>query len=167
MVRQLAWTLGVVFLLAPAAQAVACAQDQAAPAAGARASQPPPRPKFWMDPALRKELGITDQQSKAIEDIFESTVPSLRAARKEMEQLEDDLSKTIHANVADVATVARQIDKVEAARSAYNKARTLMLYRVNLVLSADQRERVRAMFERDQARGRDDDRRRQDREPRR
>jgi Spy/CpxP family protein refolding chaperone len=157
-------------LLAPAQPAQAgCIQKPESPASkDSKAEQRPsqPRPKFWMDPGMRKQLGITDQQSRDIDAIFEASVPAIRAARKQMEQLEEVLSKTVHDNVADLATVTRQIDKVEAARTDYNKSRTLMLYRMNLVLSADQRQRVREMFDRDEAaRKRDDDRRR-DRSPR-
>jgi Spy/CpxP family protein refolding chaperone len=165
MVRHFAWALGVVFLLAPSHPAAAsCSPEQ--DSRDRRTSQAqPPRPKFWIDPHLRKELGITDQQSKDIDAIFESSVPEIRASRKRMEQLEQVLSKTVHDNVADLATVTRQIDQVEAARTAYNKSRTLMLYRMNLVLSADQREQVRAMFDRDEAARKREDERRKNRIP--
>lgn len=161
MARQLAWALSMLLLVAPARPLAAGdlqrPDDKGKP--GQSGNQP--RPKFWMDPGLRQQLGITDQQSRDIDAIFESSVPAIRAARKRMEQLEEVLSRTVHENVADLATVSKQIDKVEAARTEYNKSRTLMLYRMNLVLSAEQRQRVREMFDRDEAaRKRDDDRRR-------
>lgn len=148
-------------LVLPAASVAAeCTQqdprDQR-PAQGA----PQSRPKWWLDPKLRQELGITDQQSASIEQIFQSSIPALREARRELDQLEAVLSKTIKDNTADLLTVSQQVDKVEGARSAYNKARTLMLYRINLLLSPDQRAKVQALHERNDPR-RDEGRGRQD-----
>ena len=108
----------------------------------------PPRPKFWQDPKLRQEIGITDAQSGQIESIFSSSIQALRDARKDLDALEAVLSRTIQENTADVFTVSQQVDKVEAARSAYNKLRTVMLYRMNLVLNPDQRIKVKAMNDR-------------------
>jgi Spy/CpxP family protein refolding chaperone len=164
MVRHLAWALGVALLFVPTAPVAAeCGQQDPRDKRPAPATPPQSsRPKWWLDPKLRQELGITDQQSASIEQIFQSSIPALRDARRELDQLEAVLSKTIQDNTADLFTVAQQVDKVEAARSAYNKARTLMLYRINLLLTADQRAKVQAMHERDDQRRRQDDRGRQD-----
>jgi hypothetical protein len=88
----------------------------------------------------------------------------LREAHKELDALEAVLSRTIQENTADLMTVSQQVDKVEAARSAYNKARTVMLYRMNLVLSPEQRTKVKAMNDRyeEQRRKEDEDRRKKD-----
>jgi Spy/CpxP family protein refolding chaperone len=87
----------------------------------------------------------------------------LRSAHKELDALEAVLSRTIQENTADVFTVSQQVDKVEAARSAYNKARTVMLYRMNLLLSPEQRAKVKALNDRyeEQRRKEDDARRKQ------
>lgn len=167
MVRHLSWALGVCVLLmsAPASFAECLQQSDSRgqssqPAAGAPQQ---PRPRFWTDPKLRQELGITDQQSAAIEEIFSKSIQSLRDARKELDQLEAVLSRTIQENTADVFFVTQLVDKVEAARSTYNKTRTVMLYRMNLVLSPDQRVKVKAMNDRyeEQRRKEEDERRKQ------
>ena len=160
MVRKFAWMLGVAVLLGAAPAFADCQQQDARPA-------PPgpqqPRPKFWQDPKLRQEIGITDKQSVEIEKIFSSSIRSLRDARRELEALEDVLSHTIQENTADLFTVSQQVDKVEAARSAYNKARTVMLYRINLLLKPEQRAKVKALNERyeEQRRKEDEARRKQ------
>jgi len=166
MVRHYTWALGMAVLLmsAPASFAECHQQDGRGQNSQSSNGQQPqqPRPKFWIDKNLRQELGITDQQSAAIEDIFSKSIQSLRDARKELDQLEAVLSKTIQENTADVFSVTQLVDKVEAARSAYNKARTVMLYRMNLVLSPEQRVKVKAMNDRyeEQRRKREDDERR-------
>ena len=54
----------------------------------------------------------------------------------------------MHAMQAEEWEVALQIDRVEAARSALSKTRTLMLYRMHKTLSAEQLEALHAMWER-------------------
>lgn len=164
MVRQFSRMLSIAVLLIAAPAFAEClsqdGRDQRTPAA----TQQRPRPKFWQDSKLRQEIGITDQQSAALEQIFSSSIQMLRDARKDLDALEAVLSRTIQENTADLITVSQQVDKVEAARSAYNKARTLMLYRMNLVLSAEQRAKVKAMNARyeEQRRKDEDDRRKHD-----
>ena len=50
-------------------------------------------------------------------------------------------------NTADLATVAQQVDRLESARADLYKTRTLMLYRMRGVLSADQRAKLQAIWE--------------------
>ena len=158
MVRHFSWILGVAVLLSAAPAFADCQQQDKRPAPSGPQQ---PRPKFWQDPKLRQEIGITDRQSVDIEAVFSSSIQSLRDARKELDALEDVLSRTIQENTADLITVSQQVDKVEAARSAYNKARTLMLYRINLLLNPDQRVKVKALNDRyEEQRRKDEDARR-------
>lgn len=114
--------------------------------------------KWWLYD--RAELGITDQQSQAINEIFEATLPRLRASRQELDAAEKELSRTIKEHTADLAVVSLQLDRVEHARSHHSKLRTLMLYRMHLILSADQRAKLEALRAR-----RDSDRRDRDSQP--
>ena len=146
MVRYVSCALGVALMLSVVPAQADCQQQDKRPPGS---EQPAPaRPKFWQDPKLRQEIGITDAQSAQIEAIFSSSIQALRDARKELDGLEEILSRTIQENTADVFTVSQQVDKVEAARSATNKLRTVMLYRMNLVLNPDQRIKVKAMNDR-------------------
>jgi Spy/CpxP family protein refolding chaperone len=112
--------------------------------------------KWWLYD--RVELGINDQQSAAINQIFESTIPKLRETRQELDRAEEELSRTIKEHKADLAVVSGQLDRIESARSQYNKTRVLMLYRMHLLLSADQRVKLEAIRARN-------DQGRRDREP--
>lgn len=162
MVRHFSWALGVTVLLIATPVFADCQQDKDKNPSSP-SSQQSPRPKFWIEPKLRQEIGITDAQSAAIEAIFSTSIGALRDAHKELDALEAVLSRTIQENTADVFTVSQQVDKVEAARSAYNKARTVMLYRMNLVLTPEQRTKVKALNERveEQRRKEDEARRKQ------
>ena len=53
--------------------------------------------------------------------------------------------KTIKENIADVAIVAQQVEKVEKLRAENNATRTVMIYRMHLLLTPEQRVKVDAM----------------------
>jgi Spy/CpxP family protein refolding chaperone len=108
-------------------------------------SKGPERPKWWIEPKLRAELGITDPQSAAVEQVWQKSLPALREGRQRLEKLEDALSQM--TDVADEAAVIAQIDRVENLRAELSKARTLMIYRMNRILTADQRAKVKAMYD--------------------
>ena len=72
MVRYFSWALGVAVLLSAAPAFADCQQQDKRPASPS--SQQSPRPKFWQDPKLRQEIGITDAQSAHIETIFSSSI---------------------------------------------------------------------------------------------
>ena len=109
-----------------------------------------------MDPELRAELGISDQQSAAIEQVWQRTYAQRTDLNDRLDKADAILQKMILDGVEESAFVA-QLDKVEAARSEANKARVLLLYRMNKVLTPDQRAKLdakmRAMRERDGRRG--------------
>lgn len=104
-------------------------------------------PKWWIDPQLRAELAITDAQSAAVDDIWQKSLPKLRDGRGLLEKQEDVLSQMIAADAAEAAITA-QIDRVENMRAELAKGRTLMIYRMNKVLTPEQRAKVKAMMDR-------------------
>ncbi len=110
----------------------------------------PPRAKWWVDPKLRAELGVTDQQSAAVEQIWQKSLPALRDAREKLDKLEQALTQMTSADTADEAAVIAQIERVENMRAEANKRRTVMIYRMNKLLTPDQRAKVKAMFERNE-----------------
>ena len=132
-------------------------QDREGKPHGERPSQGRQRDrwKWWLYD--RAELGITDKQSAEIDKIFEETVPGQRAKREELERLEPLLAQLTKEATADVATVAQHVDRIESLRAEMNKARTIMLYRINLLLSAEQRAKLKVLIDKRDAERRKDD----------
>jgi len=148
MARHFAWVFLVTFLGSAAATASPlCDQQRGDAGKKPEASQPegPPRWKWWLHPDSRKELRLTDQQSKKIDEIWEATAPKQREKWHEIEKLEEALATTIKENTADVAIVAQQVEKVEKLRAENTAARTVMLYRMRLLLTPEQRVKVDEM----------------------
>lgn len=127
--------------------------------AGSADPQARNRHKWWQDEKVKLELALTEQQSADVEATFQASLPKLRDYKRELEALEEELSKTIRERTAAEAVVAQLIDRVEAARSELSKERTLMLYRIHGILTPEQNVRLKEMNER-RARERDNRERR-------
>ena len=104
-----------------------------------------PRRRWWSDPELRQQLAITDAQSKAVEEIWQKTVPDLRKFRDQLNALDEQVSKMIQDGAPEASVIAL-VDQTENTRAQANKARTVMIYRMFRLLTPDQRAKVAAMF---------------------
>lgn len=152
MARYSAWAVAALLVL-PVYGRAADACDHAQPPQQQRGQQPDgksgeqghQRPAhWWIDPQRRQQLSISDSQSKTIEEIWQKSLPELRKLREQLMALQDQVSKMIDDGAAE-ASVTAQIEQTENVRAQANKARTLMIYRMNKVLNADQRAKVKAI----------------------
>jgi Spy/CpxP family protein refolding chaperone len=166
MATQTAWVLFATLALGvPASAAALCEHDAGTSAQADRDREAPRRDqgsdgrgsqdhrpfKFWQGDT-KAELGITNQQSAEIEQIFQANFPKLEKLKDKLDKVEAILSQTIRDNTADVATVALQVDRQESVRAELYKTRTLMLYQMRLILTADQRAKLQARWEADHRR---------------
>jgi Spy/CpxP family protein refolding chaperone len=163
MASQLSWALAALLLIpAPGVAADACERPgegvYAQPPSQGGGTQERRPPRWWADEPERTELGITDQQSAAIEQIWQATFPRLKELRERLDQLEETMSQMIR-DAADEAAVMAHVDKVESTRTEANKARVLMLYRMNRLLTPDQRIKLKAMRDKRENSRRGSDRR--------
>jgi Spy/CpxP family protein refolding chaperone len=104
--------------------------------------------KWWQSEQVKAELGLTREQSMEVEQIFQASVPKLKASKLELDRLEAELSRLIAEGVTDEHQVTSKIERVEAARGELGKLRTLMLYRVHRVLTPAQRAKLKAINDR-------------------
>jgi Spy/CpxP family protein refolding chaperone len=154
MTTRTAWVLAAALVCAVPASANAALCEQAPPQ---KRDQPKDsrgsehRVPWWKAPETRAELGISDKQSKEIDDVFQETLPSLRAAKDELDNLDRAVTKLIKEGTADIAVVARQVGQAEQARASLTTRRTVMLYRMHRLLTPEQRVKLDAMFERREA----------------
>src|SRR5436305_5472672 len=118
MATYVAWAFAALLLIPSAGSAAGfCEKSQGqgrTASSGHPDNKPDQRhqpPKFWVDQKLRAELGITDQQSAAIEAIWQKGLPQRTETRTRLEQLEAALDKMMVDASADEAAVVAQIDK--------------------------------------------------------
>jgi Spy/CpxP family protein refolding chaperone len=119
----------------------------AATLALAAAAQGGPPFKWWQSEEFRRELSLTSDQISRIEQIFQESLPALKAGKKDLDHLDRELSALISDSDASEAQVLRLIDQVEASRSALGRTRSLMLFRMHRVLTPEQRVKLTALHE--------------------
>ena len=105
--------------------------------------------KWWKEERFLKELALTPDQSTRIEGVFQAAQPALRAQKRALDKLEDELSNMIHDAKVDEAELEQFINRVEAARADLSKTRTLMLVRMRRILNAEQSAKLHTLFEQD------------------
>jgi Spy/CpxP family protein refolding chaperone len=149
MARYVAWAFAALLLVPAAGSATGlCEKGQSPAKPGSLPSGKPDQghqpPKFWVDPKLKAELGITDQQAAQIEAIWSKDYKQRAETRKRLEELETKLDQMMLDASADEPAIVAQIDKVEAVRTEVSKARMLTLYRIYKILKPEQRAKLDA-----------------------
>lgn len=127
-------------------------QGQSGKKASSTPAQQPSRPApWWQDEKSQKELGLTAEQVKAISDIYNSSKDELAGYRDTVDRERKVLDQLIAESKVEQWVILRQIDRMETARSNFNKTWYMMLYRMNKQLTVEQRAKLQTMA----ARGRE------------
>jgi Spy/CpxP family protein refolding chaperone len=92
--------------------------------------------KWWQSEKFTRELKLTPEQSRRLEEIFQAAVPTLRAQKKGLDKAETEFAALVERG-GDQA-IMEHLNHVESARAELNKSRWMMLLRMKNVLMADQ-----------------------------
>ena len=101
--------------------------------------------KWWQSDLYKRELGLTTEQSRRLEDIFQAAVPTLRVQKKALDQAETEFERLVEKG--DDGAVMEQVGRVEIARAELNKSRTMMLLRMRRSLTTDQWAKFTALHQ--------------------
>jgi periplasmic protein CpxP/Spy len=111
---------------------------------GERGFRPGPPGRWWMDPELVQKLGLTADQQKRIDTLFQQNRLKLIDLSAEVQKQEAILEPLLEADHPDEAQVLAQIDRVAQARADLEKANARMLLGFRGVLSVDQWKKLEA-----------------------
>ena len=101
--------------------------------------------KWWQSEEYKRELRLTPEQSKKLEEVFQASVPTLKSLKKALDQAESEFERLLERG--DDGSVMDQVERVEAARAELNKSHTMMMLRMKRVLTADQWAKFNAMHQ--------------------
>src|SRR5271154_36508 len=140
-------SLASLLSLAPAVPALA--QDWH----GANSGPPPMERSFraggpgrwWDNPNVAQQVGITDDQKKKMDDIFQQHKLQLIDLKAAVEKQEAIMEPLIQADQPDEAKILSQIDAIAQSRAELEKANARMLFGIRTVLTPDQWKKVRTM----------------------
>ena len=119
--------------------AAALAAFLAAPAVRAAGM---PDGKWWKNPRVTADLGLSPDQSTEIEKIFVRSRSKLIDLRADLEKKQLDLQVAMDDKTANRSAVEKKIEAVENARASLQKTRALMILDMKQVLKPDQWERL-------------------------
>ncbi len=91
--------------------------------------------KWWQAEPVVKELGLTQEQTRSLEDVFQKALPKLKTQKTSLDTAEAEFQRLIDSG--DPAAM-EQINIVEAARAELNKSRARMLFNMRQLLTGAQ-----------------------------
>ena len=103
------------------------------PATQGKPSPGTPGGKWWLSEYYKKELGLTAEQTRRMEEIFQKALPTLKVQKTALDEAEAKFERLVERG--DDNQVMEQVNLVEAARADLNKTRTLMLLGMRKVLT--------------------------------
>lgn len=109
-----------------------------------RAFHAGPPGRWWMDPALVQRLGLTEDQQKRIDALFQQNRLKLIDLSAALQKQEAILEPLLEADKPDESQVVAQIDRIAQARAELEKANARMLLGFRSVLTLDQWKKLEA-----------------------
>jgi Spy/CpxP family protein refolding chaperone len=131
----------------------------AAPGAGA-GQRPPARPQpstsnppglpftweWWDDAGVKRDLGLTDEGAKAIEDLYAARLAEAQPWVDDYLRQREKLDRMTSERSASEASYGLQVSRVEALRSRLAESRMVMLYRIYKELSPEQYRKLLEIY---------------------
>jgi Spy/CpxP family protein refolding chaperone len=103
-----------------------------------------PHGRWWNNPELVQKLGLTADQQKKMEAIFQQNRPTLLDLSSTVHQEEMAMEPLLAADQPDESKILAQIDRIAQARAQLEKANARMLLGLRTVLTPDQWKTLRA-----------------------
>ena len=103
-----------------------------------------PPGRWWTDPGLVQRIGLTPDQQKKIDGIFQQSRLKLIDLSAGLQKEETILEPLLEADRPEESTILLQIDRIAQARAELEKANARMLLGFRSVLSQDQWKKLQA-----------------------
>jgi Spy/CpxP family protein refolding chaperone len=100
------------------------------------------RGRWWNNPKVVEKLKLTDDQRKAMDEIFQQHREKLVDLRANVEKAEIAMDPLVKADQPNEQAVLAQIDKVAQARAELEKANARFLFELRAKLTPDQWKQV-------------------------
>jgi periplasmic protein CpxP/Spy len=98
--------------------------------------------RWWNNAKIVEKLNLTDDQRKAMDDIYQQHREQLIDLRASVEKAEVEMQPMLSADQPNESAVLAQIDKVAQARAELEKANARFLFELRSKLTPDQWKQV-------------------------
>ena len=103
-----------------------------------------PHGRWWNNPEFVQKLGLTPDQQKKMETIYEQSRPALMDHLDTVRKEEMAIGPLLSVDTPDEGRILAQIDRVAQARAELEKANARMLLGLRRVLTPDQWKTLQA-----------------------
>lgn len=103
------------------------------------------RGRWWNNPRIADQIGLTDDQKKKMDDIFQQSRLQLIDLNAAVQKQEAIMQPLIEADQPDESKILAQIDAIAQARAQLEKANARMLFGIRQVLTPDQWKKLRTL----------------------
>jgi len=103
-----------------------------------RALQPGPHGRWWNNPEMAEKLGLTADQQKKMDEIFQQHRLKLIDLNASLQKEEAILDPLVESDQPEESKIVTQIDRVAQTRAELEKANARMLLGIRRVLNPDQ-----------------------------
>ena len=100
--------------------------------------------RWWNNPEMAQKLGLTADQQKKMDDIFQQSRLKLIDLNASLQKEETIMEPLMGADQPDEAKILEQIDRVAQARAELEKANARMLLGIRRALTPDQWKKLQA-----------------------
>jgi Spy/CpxP family protein refolding chaperone len=101
--------------------------------------------RWWDNPRLAQQIGLTDDQKKKMDDIFQQHRLKLIDLDAALQKQEAVMHPLIEADQPDESKILSQIDAIAQARAELEKDRARMLFSIRQTLTPDQWKKLQAV----------------------
>lgn len=115
--------------------------------------------RWWNNPKIAEQLGVTDDQKKKMDDIFQQHRLKLIDLKAALEKQQAIMGPLVESDQPDENKIISQIDAIAQARAELEKANARMLFEIRQTLTPDQWKKLRAFVRERREMGPDGDRR--------
>jgi Spy/CpxP family protein refolding chaperone len=109
-----------------------------------RALHAGPPGRWWKNPEIAQKLGLTADQQKKMDEVFQESRLKLIDLNASLQKEEAILEPLIGADQPDESKILPQIDRVAQARAELEKANARMLLGVRRILTQEQWKKLQS-----------------------
>lgn len=103
-----------------------------------------PPGRWWNNPEFAAQLGLTADQQKRMEAVFQQNRPTLIDLNAAVQKEEAKMEPLLSIDQPDESLVLAQVDRIAQARAALEKANARMLLGLRRVLTVEQWKKLEA-----------------------
>jgi Spy/CpxP family protein refolding chaperone len=104
-----------------------------------------PRGRWWSNPDVAAKIGLSADQQKKMDAVFEQARPGLMNQLQAVHTEEQNMGPLLAADQPDESKILAQVDRIAQARAELEKANARMLLGLRRILTADQWKTLQAM----------------------